>query len=101
MPGQRVVLAASGAPATVVDFPSEDRVRVKFPSPFTPEQTIVVERYEVRTRASMLYHCRAVMAVIAADNGDTELADASDQMAALVIRAANRCDAADAVRGLS
>jgi hypothetical protein len=81
---------------TVVDFPSEERVRVTFSVGYG-----VYYLDEVRTRAEALHSARYLLTRIANDLGDLGLMDAMEHAAAYVERAAQQADAADAVKGLA
>ena len=96
IPGQSVVLPGNVF-GTVVDFPTEDRVRVKLAS-------LAITRFytdEVQTRAEALYAAHRLLTRIANDLGDLGLMDAMEAADAYVERAAQQADAADAVKGLS
>jgi len=92
-----LVVTPMGAFATVVDFPDEERVRVCY----TTGGATVLYQHEVRTRAEALRHWNHMTALLARELGDQGLEDATEQSAVYVERAAQQCDAADAVRGLS
>ena len=97
IPGQSVVLPGNVF-GTVVDFPSEERVRVRF---LTRDATTVYYADEVQTRAETLHSARYLLTRIANDLGDLGLMDAMEHAAAYVERAAQQADAADAVKGLA
>jgi hypothetical protein len=82
---------------TVVDFPREHRVRVRYAT----AETNVYWDDEVRTRAEAMYSARYLLTRIANDLGDLGLMDAMEHAAAYVERAAQQADAADAVKGLA
>jgi len=86
-----------GAQGTVVDFPDEDRVRIAY----STGGVTVRHQHEVRTRAEALRHWHHMTAQLARDLGDVGLEDCVESSAAFVERAAQQCDAADAVRGLA
>ena len=92
---QQVVLPGNVF-GTVVDFPSEERVRVRWST-----GTSVYYIDEVKTRAEALHSARYLMTRIANDLDDLGLMDAMEAAAVYVQRAAQQADAADAVKGLS
>ena len=96
IPGQSVVLPGNVF-GTVVDFPTEHRVRVRYAT----VASSVFYADEIQTRAEALYSAHRLMTRIANDLGDLDLMDAMEAAAAYVERAAQQADAADAVKGLA
>jgi len=96
IPGQKVVLPG-GVFGTVV---GGDEFGTRVSS--SPGGAVSrYQTYEVKTRAQALFHWHHMTTQLARDLGDQGLEDAMEQAAVWVERAAQQCDAADAVRGLS
>ena len=98
IPGQSVILPGNVF-GTVVDFPSEDSVRVRYQGHSLAASVYYVD--QVQTRAETLHSARYLLTRIANDLGDLGLMDAMEHAAAYVERAAQQADAADAVKGIS
>ena len=96
IPGQSVILPGNVF-GTVVDFPSEEKVRVRSQG----DLAYVYYLDEVKTRAEAMHSARYLLTRIANDLGDLGLMDAMEHAAAYVERAAQQADAADAVKGIS
>ena len=97
IPGQTVVVDHGSIFGTVLDFPSEERVRVEWEGGYRAVYFVD----EVRTRAGALHHAHRLIVRIAKELGEVGLMDAMEQAAAYVERAAQQAEAADAVRGIS